>query len=72
MTSRILAFTLYLLLAMGLASCASTSEYGAQDFQSVVSVDGMSYVGGLDLRDPRFYENDDRELAPILRDPRCC
>jgi hypothetical protein len=57
---------LYLSSALVLGSCANVGE-----LHSSYSVNGRTFQG-MDLRDPHFYMDDDRELAPILSDPRCC
>jgi len=72
MTRTILTVACCLSLAAGLSSCASTGDPGVRDMQSSFSVNGMSYQGGTNLRDPRFYEDDDQGMAPFARDPRCC
>lgn len=63
----ILMFRLIIgLSVLMLASCADMNEVN-----SSFSLNGHIYKG-LNLQDPHFYMDDDRERAPILSDPRCC
>jgi len=53
-----------------LSSCASIGD--SQSFSSF-SVNGSTFNGmGMDLRDPHFYMDDDKRMAPFASDPRCC
>jgi hypothetical protein len=59
---------LCLAAAASLSACASLGDFeGTSSF----SVNGFTYRG-MDLRDPHFYMDDDRQMAPIASDPRCC
>jgi len=72
MMQTMLRIVFYVSAAIGLASCASTGDFSAADLQPPsFSVNGLGWQG-MDLRDPRFYMDDDQQMAPIARDPRCC
>jgi hypothetical protein len=71
MTRGILRIAFFIALAMALASCASTTDLSAGSSSSYFSVNGLSYHS-MDLRNPHFYMDDDQQMAPIARDPRCC
>jgi len=72
MVQTMLRIAFYIAAAIGLASCASMGDFSAADFQPYYfSVNGLGWQG-MDLRDPHFYMDDDQQMAPIARDPRCC
>jgi len=66
MKSRLIRCLIIGLSILLLASCADTGEA-----YSSFSLNGRTFKS-LDLQDPHFYMNDDKEIAPIMSDPRCC
>ena len=59
---------LYLSSAALLSSCANVGDIQSS---SSYSVNGRTF-NSMDLRDPHFYMDDDKRMAPFASDPRCC